>query len=479
VVHAIAIVAELVLSIKLKMFNFAAFRINIPALLRDAETLSDEVRNVHLNKSISTIAVQRQHNGIVSYERNMAAVVPVNSTVKFHRSEMNQLPVAVTEISSSSRWTYAFVSQNLAVNCLKRLLQRPCSPSFDPLTHNIHRVLHRVSWLLITVASVFLFAFVSAPASSLSMVLRSLAVILMPLLPSMVSCSLSLSAAAINASISSHMAAQPAADTHSRKASLKYSRLEDAINPSSNSSAWCCHRFISQIAQRFSQLFQLRMLPSFSEDNQTHVELSLLSVLKCLFTDWKRMFHSVNHMHMMSRVTVLCVLDKEGILAQPQPEARFIMYSRCAPAEDAAPLARSRSSQRTASTSAADIVDASFIAVPIIQNDNSGKWEFRFENDSEKSRSLEIFRQITVCAQLTTDKLDIDEDAPKPANSCVKGLIDLCTLINEQFDDKNVPVQDKVPIWKKHVDWILPGHAGCLCDLSFESLFGTDSYFQA
>jgi hypothetical protein len=84
-----------------------------------------------------------------------------------------------------------------------------------------------------------------------------------------------------------------------------------------------------------------------------------------------------------------------------------------------------------------------------------------------------------VCAQLTTDKLDIDEDAPKPANSCVKGLIDLCTLINEQFDDKNVPVQDKVPIWKKHVDWILPGHAGCLCDLSFESLFGTDSYFQA
>lgn len=143
------------------------------------------------------------------------------------------------------------------------------------------------------------------------------------------------------------------------------------------------------------------------------------------------------------------------------------MYARTASGEDGLVPSRSRSVSRMSSTSAADIVEASFVTVPINQNDG-GKWEFRFENDPEKveeKRSLEIFRQIAVCSQLTTDKLDIDEDVPKPANACVKGLLDLCTLINEQYDDKSTPKPEKVPIWKKHVDLISPG----ICAAMFPS----------
>ena len=47
-------------------------------------------------------------------------------------------------------------------------------------------------------------------------------------------------------------------------------------------------------------------------------------------------------------------------------------------------------------------------------------------------------------------------------NACVKGLMDLCTLINELFYDKNAPVQEKVPVWKKHVDVISPGACATL-----------------
>jgi hypothetical protein len=139
------------------------------------------------------------------------------------------------------------------------------------------------------------------------------------------------------------------------------------------------------------------------------------------------------------------------------------MYARTVSDDDEGPRpSRARSIHRLSSASAADIADASFLTVPINQND-SGKWEFRFDNDPdrvEEKRSLEIFRQIAVCSQLTTDKLDIDEDVPKPANACVKGLLDLCALINEQFDDKSVQkLSDKVPIWKKHVDLLSPGNS--------------------
>ncbi len=47
-------------------------------------------------------------------------------------------------------------------------------------------------------------------------------------------------------------------------------------------------------------------------------------------------------------------------------------------------------------------------------------------------------------------------------NACVKGLMDLCTLINELFYDKNAPVQEKVPVWKKRVDAISPGACATL-----------------
>ena len=173
VILALAIIFQIVFNVKLQQFNFSADHINLSSLLRDAETLSDEVRNVHLNKSISTIAVQREINGVLSYERNMAAVVPVNSLVKFHPSEKNNLPVGIPENSSAkigSRWIYACVSQNLAVDCLKRLLQRRRSPSFDPLTRNTQLVLHRLAYLLIIVASAILLAFVRNPVAHQSVV---------------------------------------------------------------------------------------------------------------------------------------------------------------------------------------------------------------------------------------------------------------------------------------------------------------------
>jgi archaellum component FlaF (FlaF/FlaG flagellin family) len=462
VMLAAAIIVDLVLCVKLKSFNFAADHINVAALLRNAEALSDEVRNVHLNKSISTIAVQREENGVISFERNMAAVVPLNSVVKFHPSEKNNLPVGVTELTnvkSGSRWTYAYVSQNLAVDCLKRLLQRARPPSFDPLTRNIHNTLNRISWLLIVIASVILFAFVRNPLSDLPVALRSIAVLIMPLLPSMISFSITLSVAAINASISSHSKLSPSADdVGSKRGSVHYERMADSTEPSA-SSPWSFSSFLSKFASYVRQILHVNVLPAVSDDNKHPVSISIVSVIHWLFSAWSRMFHECNYMHMMGRITVLCVLDKEGILAEPQPEAKYVMYARTASVDDSAPISRSRTISRTSSTSAADVVDASFITVPINQNDG-GKWEFRFENDPDKveeKRSLEIFRQIAVCSQLTTDKLDIDEDAPKPANACVKGLLDLCTLINDQYDDKSVPKPDKVPIWKKLVDLISPG----------------------
>jgi hypothetical protein len=460
VVHAVAIIIDLVFTVKLKTFNFAADHISVSALLRNAETLSDEVRNVHLNKSISTIAVQREENGVISFERNMAAVVPLNAVVKFHPSERNNLPVGVTELTnvkSGSRWTYAYVSQNLAVDCLKRLLQRPRSPSFDPLTRNIQNALNRVSWLLICIASVVLIAFVRAPLHDFSVALRSIAVLMMPLLPSMISLSVSLSVAVINASISSHSKLSPAADDVGRRGSVQYERMADSTEESA-SSKWFVSSFVSKCADNLRRMLQVNVLPAVSDDNKHPVNISLVSVMHWLVSAWNRMFHECNYMHMMGRITVLCVLDKEGILAEPQPEAKYVMYARTASVDDGLALSRTRSISRMPS-STADIVDASFITVPINQNDG-GKWEFRFENDPEKveeKRSLEIFRQIAVCSQLTTDKLDIDEDVPKPANACVKGLLDLCTLINDQYDDKNVPKADKVPIWKKLVDLISPG----------------------
>jgi hypothetical protein len=465
VVIAISIAGQVVLSVKLQRFNFSSDHINLPGLLRDAETLSDEVRNVHLNKSISTIAVQRERNGVISYERNMAAVVPVNSVVKFHPSEKNNLPVAITEISNArngSRYTYASVSQNLAVDCLKRLLQRRPSPSFDPLTHNVQLVLNRFSWLLIAFASVFLFAFVRAPVSDLSVTFRSIAVILMPLFPTMMSLSLSLSVAVINASISSLSSlSSSSGEGGGKRLSLTYSRLEEPAPESSSSAKWFWSSCISRVASGVARALQVSLLPAVSDDNQNTVQLSLVSVTDWLFNAWNRIFHEFNHMHMMSRITVFCVLDKEGILAQPQPEAKYVMHSRAVAASDAAPP---RMISRTLSALAADVgrsitadvVDASFVTIPINQNDN-GKWEFRFESEPEKKRSLDVLTQMSVCAQLTTDKLDIDEDAPKPANACVKGLGDLCTLINGLSDDKNVPVHDKVPIWKNYVDAISPG----------------------
>ena len=326
-IYAVAIIAELVLTVKLKTFNFAAHHINAPALLRNAETLSDEVRNVHLNKSISTIAVQREENGVVSFERNMAAVVPVNSVVKFHPSEKNNLPVGITEIAnvkSGSRWTYAFVSQNLAVDCLKRLLQRPLPPSFDPLTRNIQRALNRTSWLLISVATVVLFALVRAPSSELSVVFRCIAILMMPLLPSMISLSLSLSVAVINASISSHSRpSQSADDASSRRGSLTYARLKDSAQESPSSKR-SCGAFVSKIASSMRSALQVSLLPAVSDDNKQPVTISLVSVVQWLFNSWNRMFHECNHMHMMSRITVLCVLDKEGILAEPQPDAKYV-----------------------------------------------------------------------------------------------------------------------------------------------------------
>lgn len=463
VIYAITIIFELVLTVKLKLFNFASDHINVASLYRYAENLSPEVCNVHLNKSISTIAVQRNVNGVESWERNMAALVPLHSVVKFHPSEKDNLPVGIAHIdkeSKSSRWTYALVSQNLAVDCLKRLLQRQRAPSVDRLTHSIQVVLSRLACLLITVACVVLFAFVRAPVSDLSMAFRSIAVLLMPLLPSMMSLSLSLSVAVINASISSHLNISPSAVAASaQKGRTNYTRLEETTQESSDSAKWNCHSCLSKLASYFRRILNVRALPAVSDDNQHPVELSPVSVVSWLFNSWNRMFHDFNQMYMMSRVTVLCVLDKEGILAQPQPEARYVMYCRALPSDDAEAPVRRTSLSRTASISAADIVDASFVTVPITQNDN-GKWEFRFENDPDKAQekcSLEIFRQIAVCSQMTTDKLDIDEDAPKPANACVKGLMDLCTVINEQYSDKNVPVQDKVPIWKERVDFISQG----------------------
>jgi hypothetical protein len=88
---------------------------------------------------------------------------------------------------------------------------------------------------------------------------------------------------------------------------------------------------------------------------------------------------------------------------------------------------------------------------------------------------------MSVCAQLTTDKLDIDEDAPKPANACVKGLGDLCTLINGLFDDKNVPVHEKVPVWKNYVDAISPGICALIDDftpLCFTSCIQASPYLS-
>jgi len=463
VMHSIAIILELVFAIHLKKFNFTSAHINVPALLRDAETLSDEVRNVHLNKSISTIAVQREEGGVTRFERNMAAVVPVNSIVRFHPKE-TMLPVGISENdvskSSSGRWSYASVTQNLAVDCLKRLLQRPRSSPRDPLTQIVQRALNRVSWAVAVVASVVLFAFVRAPVSDLSLAFRSLAVLLMPLLPSMILFSISLSVAVMNAAISSHSSLPPssAPEASGRKGSLTYARLEESTGESVGSPAsLCCNSVFLKVKAYFRQLLQVRLLPAVSDDNQNPVELSILSIISWLFKGWKHMFHDFNYMHMMSRITVLCVLDKEGILAQPQPEAKDVMCSRSitagASASHTQVLARTLS--RRVSGGAADVADVPFVTVPINQEDD-GKCVFRYENELEKSRSFEILKQIAVCSQLTATGLNIDEDAPKPANSCVKGLQDLCNVINEQYDDKNVPVQDKQPIWKKYVEQLLP-----------------------
>jgi hypothetical protein len=426
------------------------------------------VRNVHLNKSISTIAVQREANGVISYERNMAAVVPVNSVVKFHPSEQHNLPVAITEISNGSRWVYAFVSQNLAVDGLKRLLQRRRSPSFDPLTQNIHTVLHRFSLFFVIVASVVLFASVRDPMSDLSVAFRSIAVILMPLLPSMVSLSLSLSVAVINASMSSqaNLSSSPVEGSVKRASVAKtYSRLEDSAQESSVFRKWPCSNCFSKVASYIRSALQVRALPAVSDDNQNPVEISIVSVIGWLFNAWNRMFHEFNHMHLMSRITVFCVLDKEGILAQPQPEAKYVMHPR-AVADALTPRSLSRTSSASSADisrvfSAADIVDASFVTNPIVLNDN-GKWEFRFDSDSDRKRYQFNFKLIAVCSILTTSKLDIDEDVPKPANSCVKGLTDLCTMINELYDDKSVPVKDKVPVWKEYLDLISPGKCSAI-----------------
>jgi hypothetical protein len=328
VLHAVAIIVHLVLTVKLQTFNFAADHINVPALLRNAETLSDEVRNVHLNKSISTIAVQREENGVISFERNMAAVVPVNSVVKFHPSEKNNLPVGVTELTnvkSGSRWTYAYVSQNLAVDCLMRLLQRQRSPSVDPLTRNIQLTLNRVTWLLVAIASVVHFAFVRDPSSDLSAAFRSVAILLMPLLPSMMSFSMSLSVAAINASISSHSKLSPSVDdAGGRRGSVQYERMLDSTEQSA-SSKWSFSSFVSKFASYIVRILQVNALPAVSDDNKHPVGISIVSVIHWLSGAWNRMFHECNYMHMMGRITVLCVLDKEGILAEPQPEAKYVM----------------------------------------------------------------------------------------------------------------------------------------------------------